>query len=153
MIGRNPWLFFGALSVIIGVFGLGDMASGASTFGAGESVMFNGYSGTTWAALQSADQGMARFTDLQVRIGGGYLLMVGLLSLAISITALRRGEPWAWLAMGAWPLWTAITLAILLTTPRVPDSGIPVPVVSGSIVFVLSVAGLALSFRKFFPRA
>jgi hypothetical protein len=112
-------------------------------------VLFDAFTGTTWPALQSADPGAARLIDYQVRVGGAYLLLTGLLILGVSATGLRRGERWAWLVMWAVPLTVAVIEAMLLTSPRAPGSGVPVPVISGSIIIVLSLAILALSGRRY----
>ena len=149
VIGRYAWVFFAAVGLIFVLFGLGDMVSGGSTYDSGESVLFHAYTGTTWSALQSADPGAARLIDLQVRLGGVYFLLTGVMTLAISATALRRGERWAWLVMWAFPLTIAAALAILLFSPRVPDSGVPIPVYSGSIILVLSLAVLVLSAPRY----
>ena len=149
MIGRYAWVFFGAVGPIFVLFGLGDMASGGSTYDSGESVLFNAFTGTTWSALQSADPGAARLIAFGVRIGGVYFLLIGVLTLAISATAVRRGERCAWLVMWAFPLTIGVGLAILLFSPRLPDSGVPVPVISGSIIIVLSLAVPVLSAPRY----
>jgi hypothetical protein len=149
VIGRYAWVFFAAVGLIFVVFGLGDVATGGSTYGSGESVLFNALTGTTWPALQSADPGAARLIDYQVRVGGAYFLLTGVMILGVSATALRRGERWAWLVMWAVPLTVAVIEAMLLTSPRAPGSGVPVPVISGSIIIVLSLAILALSGRRY----
>jgi hypothetical protein len=149
VIGRYAWVFFAAVGLIFIVFGVGDMATGGSTYVSGESVLFDAFTGTTWPALQSADPGAARLIDYQVRVGGAYFLLTGVVILAVSATALRRGERWAWLVMWAVPLTVAVIEAILLTSPRVPGSGIPVPVISGSIIIALSLAVLVLSARRY----
>jgi hypothetical protein len=104
--------------------------------------------GTTWDALQTADAGAAHMIDYQVRAGGAGLLMLGSFSLAICVTALRRGERCAWYAMCAWPLGVALIVAVLWGATG-PGEGIPVPIISGSITIVISVSTLALSARKY----
>jgi hypothetical protein len=130
---------------------LGDVISGGSTFALGETVLFNRLSGTTWDALQAADPGAARLIDYQVRAGGAGLLIVGLFSLAICLTALRRGERWAWYAMWVWPLGVALIVAVLWSSIQGLGEGIPVPIVSGSITIVISTATLALSAGRYRP--
>jgi hypothetical protein len=149
VIGRYVWVFFAAVGLIFVLFGRGDTASGGSTYDSGESVLFNAFTGTTWSALQSANPGAARLIDFGVRIGGVYFLLTGVLTLAISATAVRRGERWAWLVMWAFPLTVGVGLAILLFSLRLPDSGVPVPVISGSIIIVLSLAVLVLSAPRY----
>jgi hypothetical protein len=149
---RNGWTIFTGISLVSALFGPGDMISGGSTFAFGETVMFNRLTGTTWDALQAADPGAANLIDYQVRAGGAWLLVIGILSLAICVTALRRGERWAWYAMWVWPLGVALIVAVLWSATRGPGEGIPIPIISGSITIVISLATLALSARKYLRR-
>jgi hypothetical protein len=148
---RNGWTIFTGISLITAVFGLGDIISGGSTFALGETVMFNRLTGTTWDALQAADPGAANAIDYQVRAGGVWLLIIGVLSLAICLTALRRGERWAWYAMWVWPLGVALIVAVLWSATG-PGEGVPIPIISGSITIVISVLTLALSARRYVIR-
>jgi hypothetical protein len=51
---RNAWTVFAGISVVLVLFGLGDMISGGSTYELGETVLFNRLTGTTWGDLQAA---------------------------------------------------------------------------------------------------
>jgi hypothetical protein len=146
---RNGWTIFTGISLVTAVFGVGDVISGGSTFALGEGVLFNRLTGTTWDALQAADSGAANLIDYQVRASGAGLLLLGIFSLAVSVTALRRGERWAWYAMWVWPLGVALIVAVLWSAIQEPGEGIPVPIMSGSITIVISVVTLALSARRF----
>jgi hypothetical protein len=148
---RNGWTVFTGISIVTVLFGAGDIVSGGSTFALGETVMFNRLTGTTWDALQAADPGAANLIDYQVRAGGVWLLIIGILSLAICVTALRRSERWAWYAMWVWPLGVALIVAVLWSATR-PGEGIPIPIISGSITIVISVLTLALSARRYLRR-
>ena len=110
---RNGWTIFSGISLIISVFGLGDVIGGGSTFASGEKVLFHRMSGTTWDALQAAQPGAAHMIDYQARAGGAGLMLLGVFSLAICVTALRRGEGWAWYAMCVWPFGFALIMAVL----------------------------------------
>jgi len=148
---RNGWTIFTGISLVTVLFGLGDMVSGGSTFAFGETVMFNRLTGTTWDALQAADPGAGNLIDYQVRASGAWLLLLGIFSLAISMTALRRGERWAWYAMWVWPLGVALVVAVLWSATR-PGEGIPIPIISGSITIVISLLTLGLSARRYLRR-
>jgi hypothetical protein len=145
---RNAWAIFTGLMVIIVVFGLGDLQQGGTTFVSGEMVLFARLTGATWDELRVADPGAAHFVDYQVRIGGIYLAMIGALTLAICLTAFRRGERWAWYAMWVWPLGTAAVVALIANSMG-PGTGIPIPIMSGAIFFVIMVAALGLSARRY----
>src|SRR6266540_3735281 len=92
---RHAWKVFLALSVIVALFGLGDLFSGGSTYQSGEVVLFTSITGTTWDELRAGSPRIANMIDQQVRSGGAGLLVVGLLSGAICFNALRSGAPWA----------------------------------------------------------
>jgi hypothetical protein len=149
---RNGWTIFTGISLVTAVFGLSDMVAGGSTFGMGEGVMFNRLSGTTWDALQAANPGAATLIDYQVRASGAWLLLVGIFSLAICVTTLRRGKRSAWFAMWVWPLGVALVVAMLWSATRGPGEGIPVPIISGSVTIVISLLTLALSARRYLRR-
>ncbi len=144
---RHAWKVFTGLGLIVVLFGVGDVLSGGLTFQTGEQVLFHSLSGTTWGELNASAPGPANLIDYQVRAGGVYLLMTGLLSLSITLTALRHGDRWAWCSMWVWPLGIVLIEAQLLSSVRTP--GIPVPVISGTIFIIVSVATLALSYRKY----
>lgn len=146
---RHAWKVFLAISVIVVLFGAGDIQTGGATFASGEAVLFRGVTGMTWDEAQIAAPELAAFVDLQVRAGGLALLIAGLLSAAICLTALRRGARWAWVVMLVWPAWTALAVILYLTVEKVPGAGIPVPVFSGSIFFVIAAVTLGLSYRRY----
>lgn len=146
---RHAWKVFLGLSIIIALFGLGDMLTGGATFESGEGPTLQGISGKTWAGLQADSPNAAAMIDYLVRAGGAHLCILGLLSLVVSLTAFRRGERWAWYAMWMWALWLAMIIGILLSAYKQPGPGIPPPLISGSVFLVLSVLTLLLSSRKF----
>jgi hypothetical protein len=146
---RYGWAVFAVLSLIVIMFGVGDMISGGETFKLGESVLFRSLTGTTWEAMQAADPGAARMIDGQVRANGNWLLFAGLLSLAISLTGLRRGDRWAWYAMWAWPLLVVLDYVLFLVGRPDLTAGIPVPLISGTVFLVITVATLGLSYRRY----
>ena len=148
---RYSWIVFLVLSLIIALFGLGDMLTGGSTFESGEGPTLQGISGMTWQQLSSTAPNAANMIDYLVRGGGAHLFVLGLLSMVVAATAFRRGDRWAWYAMWVWPLWMALIILLLLSAFRQAPQGIPPPLVSGSILLVLAALTLLLSYRKFFP--
>lgn len=150
---RHGWKIFAALSGILIVFGIGDFTGGGETYRTGEAVLFNSLTGRTWDELRAADPGAAKLIDTQVRNGGIALLAFGLMSLSICVTALRRGERWAWITMGAWPLWIALIYPVFWIAQPDPRSGTPVPLISGAVFLVISVATLGLSSRRYLRKA
>lgn len=149
LIERNDWKVFAVLSVIIALFGAGDIAMGGSAYTDGESVLFSGITGRTWDELKAADPAVARLIDGHVRSGGTHLLFIGLLSLAVSVFGLRRRQRWAWMTMWLWPLYLILVVTTLALTEKVPGAGVPVPIISGTIFLIITVGTLALSYRKY----
>ena len=146
--GRNAWKIFVGLAAVMIAFGLGDIQQGGMTFVSGEAVMFHRLTGTTWDGLRVAHPGAANLADYHVRIGGVWLLMLGGLTLAICVTALRRGERWAWYAMWIWPIGIATGMAVM-GSALVPGTGTPIPIISGTLFLVITVVTLALSARRY----
>lgn len=151
-LARYGWIVFLVLSLILTLFGLGDIFTGGSTFESGEGPTLQGISGMTWQELASTSPNAANMIDYLVRAGGAHLFVFGLLSLIVAVTAFRRGDRWAWYAMWLWPLWLVLIIVILLTAYKQPGPGIPPPLISGSIFMGLAVLTLLLSYRKFFPK-
>ena len=149
---RYSWIVFFALGLIITLFGLGDIMTGGATFEGGEAPTLQGISGMTWQQLNGTSPNAASMIDYLVRAGGINLFLLGLLSMVVAATAFRRGERWAWFAMWLLPLWLAMIVLLLLGTYKPAGPGVPPPLVSGSIFFIVMVLTLALSFRKYFPK-
>lgn len=147
---RHAWKVFFGLSVIIALFGLGDALGGAATFAGGEAPTMVGIAGLTWEQLGTTDPGGARMIDYLVRAGGVHLFVLGLLSLIVSLTGFRQAQRWAWYAMWLWPVWLASVVFVLLAALKQAGPGIPPPLLSGSLFFLISVATLGLSYRRFF---
>lgn len=146
---RRGWTVFAGLSLILIMFGAGDVIEGGATYNGGEVVLFKSMTGTTWDALRSADPGAAKLIESQVRGTGALLLVFGLLSLLVSVNALRRGQRWAWWAMWTWPLWFVLNYVLLWIAQPDLRAGLPVPLISGTVFLVITVATLGLSFRRY----
>ncbi len=50
------------------------------------------------------------------------------------------------------PLWVALTVFFIVNVDKQPGIGTPVPILSRSFFFVVTVPTLALSYRKFFAK-
>ena len=68
---------------------------------------FEGYSGASWSELVRASPLSAAYMSVLYRMYGIYNVLFGLLSSAITLTAYRRGEHWAW-----WTLLVGNTVAL-----------------------------------------
>ena len=150
---RHGWKVFAVLGAIVVLFGVGDIAGGGASFQGGEAVLFNSMTGTTWDELRGADPGAAKLIDYLWRAEGAALVVVGLLTLAISLTALRRGDRWAWTAMWVFPLWIALVYVVFWISQPDLRSGIPVPLISGAVFLVITVVTLVLSYGRYLRRS
>lgn len=69
--------------------------------------------------------------------------------IVISLTAYRRGQKWAWYAFWFVPVYFLAWIALSSTLPSAAQLSLLPPLI---VIIVLSLAGLLLSFRKFFPK-
>jgi len=147
---RHAWKILLVVILFIGYFGVSDMVGGAADLQNGETVLMHSITGVSWNELQAASPRVANLIDVKFRMDGAALTTIALLSLAVCLAGFRRGERWAWFALWAVPLWMMLSAFFLLTVDKLPGSGTPVPVISGSILSVIWISMLALSYRKFF---
>jgi hypothetical protein len=149
-IERNAWKGLLLVILFIGFFGISDMVGGASDLQAGETVFMHSITGMSWNELQAASPGVANLIDVKFRVDGAALTSLAILSLAICLTGFKRGERWAWISLWAIPFWMIMTATFIAIVDKLPDSGTPVPVISGFILSVIWIAMLGLSYRRFF---
>lgn len=147
---RHAWKVLLGISIIIAFFGVLDMVGGASDLQNGERVLMQSLTGMSWSELQEASPAAAHLVDWKFRSGGASLFVMAVLSMAVCLTGFRRRERWAWYTQWSMPVWIALTVLTTLMAVTYPEYGTPVPVISGSILFVLWVATLGLSYRTFF---
>jgi len=112
--------------------------------------LMHSITGMSWNELQAASPKVANLIDVKFRTDGASLATIALLSTAVCLTGFRRGERWAWYALWGIPLWMMVTVFFILIVPKQPGSGTPVPIISGSILSVIFMSMLGLSYRKFF---
>ncbi len=108
----SRWRRFGWIVIVIADAGLlawGAMAALAPEYLLGPNGMpilnaeYQNFTGELWSALSPK---MAAFITLVFRMYGIYIVAFGLLAIATSVTAFRRGERWAW-----WTLLVGNTIA------------------------------------------
>jgi hypothetical protein len=146
---RHAWKILLGVIVVIGLFGVGDMLNGAADLQNGEKVYMTGVTGMTWNELQAASPTVARLINTLFRTNGATLTTLALLALSICLTAFRKGERWAWFAMWLLPVWMLLTVFFISRVEKMPGAGVPVPVISGTILFVIFAVPLLLSGRRF----
>ena len=150
---RHAWKVFAAIGVIIALFGAGDIGSGGTSLQGGEAVLFTSMTGTTWDELRAADPGAAKMIDYLWRAEGAALVVAGVLTFAISLTALRRGDRWAWYAMWVYPFWIGLVYLVFWISQPDLSAGIPVPLISGTVFLAVTVATLILSQGRYLRRS
>jgi hypothetical protein len=147
---RHAWKILFCVSLIIGFFGVGDMVGGASDLQNGETVLMHSLTGMSWNDLKAESPEAANLIEWKFRTDGASLVTTALLSGVVLMTGFRHGERWSWVALWATPLWMALTVLFTWNAIQYASYGTPVPILSGSILFLLWVAFLALTYRKFF---
>ena len=60
---------------------------------------YENFTGRSWSQLASTSPDTQRFITVLFRLYGVFNVAVGVLAIAIAITAFRRGERWAWWAL------------------------------------------------------
>jgi len=69
---------------------------------------YEGFSKGSWSELARTTPMTARYMDVLFRMYGVYNVAFWLMAIAITVTAFRRGEAWAW-----WTLLAGSTLALV----------------------------------------
>jgi hypothetical protein len=69
---------------------------------------YEGFSGGSWSALAGTSPLTAGYMMVLYRTYGAYNVAFGLITIAITVTAFRRGEAWAW-----WTLLAGNTITLL----------------------------------------
>jgi hypothetical protein len=136
---KFAWILLFASAVVIAVDGL------LTLF---ESIMPRLMSqdlGVSWDHLVVSSPTIANFTLLSLRADGSALLVIAVFVMTVSRTGFRQGERWAWYLLWVVPIFLIAYGLWLLSTGFPPVSpltifGIP-----------LSLLGLVLPFRRFFP--
>ena len=147
---RHAWKILLAVIIVTGLFGLSDIFGGANDLQNGETVFMHSITGMSWNELKAQSPRVANMLELFLRMNGAALLFLALLGMAVCLTGFRRGERWAWFTLWVIPLWYMSIVYFIQSAEKVPGSGTPVPVISGSVLSLICLAALGLSYRKFF---
>jgi hypothetical protein len=149
---RHAWKVLWFFGLFMSLTGLPDILVGGSFYQEAEGTSLVAITGMTWEQLEAVSPNAAARIDFKMRVGGIQILFLGLFSMAITLTGFRRGERWAWYTMWLYPLFLGLHTLVILSAYKYPQAGIPVPLVSGLVVLVITGLTLALSYRKFFPK-
>lgn len=139
---RHAWILLFAIGVLILVSAV-PHALGVNTDPAtAERIV-----GMTLSELETSNP---RFFDLYIfyfRFGGLSDLGFAFLITTISVTAYRRGEKWAWYVFWSLPAFFMGSTAIVLSIGSTLSLLLPL-----TLFVILSLLGLLLPYRKFFPK-
>lgn len=133
---RNAWKFLLGLVILIGLFGIGDMARGVEA----DPAIPLAVTGMTIPEMEQESAVLTRMIDLQVRAGGNQLLALSVAWATIVVIPYRRGERWAWYAMLTYPGWALSVAVSFLFIELQPGVAPPPPAISGWVLAALALA-------------
>lgn len=138
---RHSWWGLFAVSVLLALFGLTDIASGA----AADVGIPQGLTGRTIDDLEAESADAYGLFDFASRVNGWSLVVLGGLLAVIVLIPFQRRERWAWWALWALPIWAAGVPVFYLVAGVQSDQPPPPPMVSGPIIGVLCAAILLVT--------
>lgn len=142
------WIILLAVAIIFALFGVGDIVQGA----AADPAIVEGITGMTPEEIGAAEPRVLVLINQQVRSSGAAFLILGLLLAAIAWTSYRRGERWAWYALWTLPLLNVFIFFIMYTSVDFSTGILPPPLLSAPVFLAITLVGLLLPFRQFFPK-
>lgn len=99
--------------------------------------------GLTWNQVLTTYPNFASYVvSLEEAIGSG-LLVFGILAVVLIIVPFRKGQKWAWYAAWTIPLYVVLDINYAMKLGYWPVT---------SVELLLSLVGLLLPYRKFFPK-
>jgi hypothetical protein len=106
-------------------------------------------SGQTVEELKTSNPMFFGLYNFYFRGGGLSDVGVAFFLIVISIFAYRQGQKWAWYAFWFVPLYFLSWIALSVSLPSASQSSLLPPLL---VIIVLSLLGLLLPLRKFFPK-
>lgn len=135
------WILVFIVSIIILVNGLAYVATGAES----DTQFFQKQAGISWSSFVSSGQGTVTYVEGLLRLFGVITAIAGALAAAITVTAFRGGERWAFYVL----FLTSVGL-IYATGDLYLGGGSTWPIYL--VLLVVDIIGLLLPFRTFFPK-
>ena len=144
---QSVWVLFLVLGAIEILFGVGDMIAGVEN----DPAILISATGMTPAELKARAPLIYNAMDQQQKVIGQIGLMNGALVSIVSLTAFRRGTRWTWFAFWLIPI-SMVLIVVSSYNNRQPSESLAPPFYSGLLFAVLTILGLALSYRKYLSR-
>lgn len=141
---KYAWGIFLIIGIIV-LAGALPHALGVNT----DPVLVQTISGQTIEGLKDSNPMLFNLYNFYFRGGGLSDLGLAFFLIVISLTAYRSGEKWAWYAFWFVPVYFLSWIALSLTLPPASQESLIPPLI---VIVVLSLIGLFLPFRKFFPK-
>lgn len=157
---KYAWVILFVLSVFWVIRGLLAIFLGGAIFDIG----LHALTGKGWNQLLVQSPALATFINGSQYEGGAFMVGFGLFGMAISSTSYRRGERAAWYTSWVMALVVFIVFPIALgaNTPfatvgppqgQTVEGGPIAPIAAAySVLILLTLLGLILPYRKFFPK-
>ncbi|MFQ5950525.1 MAG: hypothetical protein ACE5KH_00400 [Candidatus Geothermarchaeales archaeon] len=138
---RHAWIILFTLGVLLMLSALAPFSESVAGPDEGDQRAF----GVSWVDLQASNPGAASLISFQYRIFGLAWLGFAFFVTAVSLKSYRKGERWAWYALWILPA----VLGLFVATVYVGgNTGLAIQY---TVPLALSLFGLLLPYRKFFP--
>lgn len=142
---KHAWIIF----LIIGIIILAGALPHAFGFNTDPALVKN-ISTRSTEELKSSSQSFFSLYDFYFRGGGLSDIGVAFFLIIISLTAYRRGQKWSWFTMWFVPVYFLLWILLTFRLPTAARSSLLLPLI---MIFILSILGLCLPLRKFFPKS
>ena len=141
---KYAWVIFLGIGVLVLAGGIPHMF-GMNT----DPALVTSIAGQTIEEIQTTSPLLFDLYDFYFRGGGLSDIGVAFFLIAISLCAYRKGERWSWFALWFVPVFFSLWLIVGLTLPAEAWAALQPPLI---VFIILSIAGLLLPFRRFFPK-
>jgi hypothetical protein len=140
---KYAWVILAVIGALIFAGGIPHMLGDNSSPEIVESFV-----GMAISEFKSSNPNFYGLYDFYFRAGGWSDMGFAFFVIIISATAYRKGEKWAWYYLWSVPVFFLGHAAIILNFGQPTSSLIPFI----ALFIVLSIVGLILPFRKYFPK-
>jgi len=141
---KYAWVIFLIIGILILTGGIPHMF-GTNT----DPELVTSIAGQTIAEIKESNPLLFNLYDFYFKGGGLSDIGVAFFLIVISINAYRKGDRWSWFALWFVPVFFSLWIIVGLSLPREAQSSLQPPLM---VFIALSVSGLLLPVRKFFPR-